>query len=324
MCLQILERHAARGCLFYKHPVDPCPLGNQRGHSVQTREVRVGYACWRHSASAGLYSWKVPSGPNRAGSMLSNQITTTPISKSTVPQATAKDEQALARILTKDPEIGQLLQEFRWDCAFSSQNFEHHVTKALSRFGQWLADEAKGSQEHNITRFIRTNAARISHEIRLLLKSKHRRRRPQARADPECNDDSEIAASELANPDANFIISSSAYRRLRRAIRHLTYPNMLRSIKTKVLKNRNTKHLTLNMLVHWEVPEFCDQELDQDSELSQALSIGGTATKAWATTCCDYLRYTWPATQEYILKALDSMRRNRFSGQALLCHMALH
>ena len=63
MCLQIVEKYAVCGCLYHRHAVDPCPKANQRGHGISTREVRVGYACSRHSSSkssSGSSSTKYP------------------------------------------------------------------------------------------------------------------------------------------------------------------------------------------------------------------------------------------------------------------------
>ena len=57
-CLQLIERYACCGCVYYKHPVDPCAQhqhqhaegGRKKGWGdVQTREVKVGFACRFHS-----------------------------------------------------------------------------------------------------------------------------------------------------------------------------------------------------------------------------------------------------------------------------------
>ena len=45
MCIQISERYAACGCLYYKHQVDACLNYRRRGHDVQSRKVLVGYSC---------------------------------------------------------------------------------------------------------------------------------------------------------------------------------------------------------------------------------------------------------------------------------------
>lgn len=52
MCIQVVERYAECGCLYYKHQVDACPHYRRRGHDVVTRKILVGYTCPSHSSSA--------------------------------------------------------------------------------------------------------------------------------------------------------------------------------------------------------------------------------------------------------------------------------
>ncbi len=51
MCIQVVERYAVCGCLYYKHQVDACSNYRKRGHEVRTVEVLVGYSCPKHSSS---------------------------------------------------------------------------------------------------------------------------------------------------------------------------------------------------------------------------------------------------------------------------------
>ena len=51
MCIQITERYAVCGCLYYKHAVDWCSAINTRGHTTQKKEVPVGNACSQHSSN---------------------------------------------------------------------------------------------------------------------------------------------------------------------------------------------------------------------------------------------------------------------------------
>ena len=52
MCIQVVERYSACGCLYYSHQVDKCSNYRKRGHDVQSREVLVGYTCPKHSSSS--------------------------------------------------------------------------------------------------------------------------------------------------------------------------------------------------------------------------------------------------------------------------------
>ena len=58
MCMQIIEKYAVCGCVYYTHGVDFCPRRDQRGHLVTIREIYVGYACSRHPvlSSSGAIS----------------------------------------------------------------------------------------------------------------------------------------------------------------------------------------------------------------------------------------------------------------------------
>jgi hypothetical protein len=50
MCYQVVERYSVCRCLYYKHAIDPCAAGGQRGHVVQEKTVLVAYACALHSS----------------------------------------------------------------------------------------------------------------------------------------------------------------------------------------------------------------------------------------------------------------------------------
>ena len=77
MCIQVVERYAVCGCLYYKHAIDPCSAINTRGHSIQVKEVLVGYACNRHSTnnagpSSGSSSTQYPDSGYASGNLDSN------------------------------------------------------------------------------------------------------------------------------------------------------------------------------------------------------------------------------------------------------------
>lgn len=47
MCLQVIERYAGCGCVYYRHAVDPCAAYGDIGHVTESREVLVGFTCSR-------------------------------------------------------------------------------------------------------------------------------------------------------------------------------------------------------------------------------------------------------------------------------------
>lgn len=54
MCIQVIERHDACGCVYYTHAVDTCPASERKGHQVKKKEVLVGYSCNACSNSSGI------------------------------------------------------------------------------------------------------------------------------------------------------------------------------------------------------------------------------------------------------------------------------
>lgn len=65
MCIQVTERYAVCGCVYYTHAVDPCPKAGSKGHQVQKRNIKVGYICSVHNKSGTTASG---SGTNNGGS----------------------------------------------------------------------------------------------------------------------------------------------------------------------------------------------------------------------------------------------------------------
>ena len=53
-CIQIVERYAVCGCIYYKHAIEHSPLCTcrGRGQNVTVKDVLVGYACARHCKPA--------------------------------------------------------------------------------------------------------------------------------------------------------------------------------------------------------------------------------------------------------------------------------
>jgi hypothetical protein len=52
MCIKIVEKFAACGCIYHTYPIDPCPRYGKSGHKTQIIETQVGYACQHHSREA--------------------------------------------------------------------------------------------------------------------------------------------------------------------------------------------------------------------------------------------------------------------------------
>ena len=54
MCIQVTERYVICRCIYQKYriEIDTCPSYRRKGHTVQKREILVGYSCSIHSSSS--------------------------------------------------------------------------------------------------------------------------------------------------------------------------------------------------------------------------------------------------------------------------------
>ena len=71
----------------------------------------------------------------------------------------------------------------------------------------------------------------------------------------------------------------------------------------------------LNLLLEWELPAFCTQELEDGADIGSVLCVTGSATDAWATTCGEYLERFWPSVHLCILNSIAAFRASDYTGK---------
>lgn len=64
--------------------------------------------------------------------------------------------------------------------------------------------------------------------------------------------------------------------------------------------------ITVDVEVSWELLKFVKEELKEDYDLDQVLSLSGHSGQAVALTCGEYMSKIWPETGQYILNMLQS------------------
>ena len=67
--------------------------------------------------------------------------------------------------------------------------------------------------------------------------------------------------------------------------------------------------------VFWDLPRYCERENDGKLELSSLLTLSGTAERAYATTCEEYLNWCWPESGRETLRLIQSaLGQDTYSG----------
>ncbi|KAF2141224.1 uncharacterized protein K452DRAFT_309014 [Aplosporella prunicola CBS 121167] len=62
---------------------------------------------------------------------------------------------------------------------------------------------------------------------------------------------------------------------------------------------------TIDLNVKWELPLFCEQEIDTPKNLSSTLTLSGTDQSAFASTCLEYSKWCWSDLGEGVLPLLE-------------------
>ena len=190
------------------------------------------------------------------------------------------------------------------------QSFTETITGLLKVFGARLESEGLESPQEEVTysRLISSYALDISLRITLEVQSGMK------------TVSSQYLPSKSALSFKDLIIHSKALRRLRFDLDYISYQNMLHYTNAKVQEYFATskREDALYMDLGWELPSFCQQELERDSSLNLALSVTGIAQAAWAARCYDYLYSFWPRTCSAILDVIEGMRQKDFVGKAYL------
>ena len=111
------------------------------------------------------------------------------------------------------------------------------------------------------------------------------------------------------------IKKSRAFASMRQKMYLLVSPNVLQYIEKEMVSR--TKHLGPHytvLHVAWELPQCCEQELDDDWEFTSLLTVTGTESQAYATMCGEYMKEHWPQTSVTTLAALEAAIRHSKAG----------
>jgi hypothetical protein len=76
--------------------------------------------------------------------------------------------------------------------------------------------------------------------------------------------------------------------------------------------------------IHWELFEFCKDELDGEPDLSSVLVACGTASRSYSSTCSDYVSRLWPKHGTLILDFIIVFLSAGFIRGFVACHDSPH
>ena len=153
-------------------------------------------------------------------------------------------------------------------------------------------------------------------------------------SDSEASDDVDDAIDEQVTDDQlpktsleklkEFMICSQAFANLQNALRRMVYPDPLDAINDKI---SNAYELCPGKVsavfnVHLDINNYLSSELDYQKSLqersdllSSVLTITGTASKAFATTAANYMRWKWPQSNFGLLETIELSVRGRGSSK---------
>ena len=105
MCIQLVERYAGCGCLYYEHSVDPCSAINLLGHEICVKEIPIEYTCSYHSlrpheaSKLDVKKSQIYTGPNSGlGKSLQDNSSKDTVAVSSTPVVNASSELAVSMI----------------------------------------------------------------------------------------------------------------------------------------------------------------------------------------------------------------------------------
>ena len=121
-----------------------------------------------------------------------------------------------------------------------------------------------------------------------------------------------------------FMICSQAFANLQNALRRMVYPDPLDAINDKVSNAYKLCPGKASAVfnVHLDINNYLSSELNYQRSLQErsdllgsVLTISGTASKAFATTAANYLRWKWPRTNFGLLEAIERSVKERGSSK---------
>lgn len=134
--------------------------------------------------------------------------------------------------------------------------------------------------------------------------------------DPDISEASLIALME-------FMISSTAFDRLRNAFWRMVFPNPLHGIRALISSalDQTSESHTAYFKISWPVQSYLATELSydpgikKDHVLKRVLTITGRASLAYADTAEAYIKWKWPDAKINVLELVDSLLKSKSDGK---------
>ena len=336
MCLQLVEVYAACGCLYYKHPVDPCHLAGEKNHEVTRNETKVGYACSRHTASSEVLN---SSALRQDGSLPPSPARLALKTESGSERRDLVDTEMILDFLSETAIFRRVRENLQNQVFTVPANAMQRLRKSFELFiERFEVEQNTGIMLSASDIQVRLETAYPRQEFAMKERQSHKMQKvpPAEAAEPDLTRLPSICplAFELSNQILNrlqsdfqtfgvfrhlndSITSGKAFDRLTRDIWHVFSTSVLDSTASQAGKCICGSYRgSLEICAEWELPEFYRNQLSPGSDLGLALMVAGGAKTAWATRCCDYLEYVWPQRYSLFLKVLEVVCQPSLLGKS--------
>ena len=125
----------------------------------------------------------------------------------------------------------------------------------------------------------------------------------------------------------DFRISSQAFTNLPKKFRRMVYPDPLMAIRDTISDAYEPcpGKSTAVFNVRWELAQYLETELGYHTTLQQrehllesVLTVSGTASKAYATTAAEYMRWKWPRSNFKLLETIEQLLKGQSAGEPII------
>ena len=110
-----------------------------------------------------------------------------------------------------------------------------------------------------------------------------------------------------SSPFTNMKEDSSPFINMKEDLRRFVFPSMKSYIRETILPSllpMNSNMYSVAVLVHWELEEYIDHEVDTVYDIDKVLTLNGELLRAQALPCGEYMQQTWPQTGAATLNAV--------------------
>ena len=111
----------------------------------------------------------------------------------------------------------------------------------------------------------------------------------------------------LSHFEDTMLHDSSPFINMKEDLRRFVFPSMQSYIRETILPSllpMNSNMYSVAILVHWELEEYIDHEVDTVYDIDKVLTLNGELLRAQALPCGEYMQQTWPQTGAATLNAV--------------------